>query len=107
MPPDDLKADVWAELRKGNGIVTAYLSMPGYHLDGLCEGTKVYVNPVPSQVETIIHELIHRVRPRWGERRVRSTAQQLLSRMDDREVKRWHRQFQKVTRQQRTVKVED
>jgi hypothetical protein len=106
MPPD-LKAEVWAELKAGQRIREAYLSHDTEHLDGLCEGGLVTVNPVPSVVETCAHEILHRIRPRWGERRVYREARKLLASMGDTEVRKWYRTFQRVAVKRQTVKVED
>lgn len=106
MPPD-LKAEVWAELKAGRGIVEAYLANATHHLDGLCEGKRVVINPACSVVEISAHELIHRIRPRWGETRVATEARRMLAGMSDREVRAWYRAYQRAARHGRTVKVED
>lgn len=94
--PPDLKAELWRELRDGRGVHEAELRYPGWHLDGLCEGGKVYVDPAPSIVETLLHELLHRARPRWGERRVDAEAKRMLRQMSTQEVRRWYRTYQRV-----------
>ena len=86
-----------AELRKG-GIHEAPLKAKGWHLDGLCDHDKgvVYVDPAPTVVETLFHEVLHRAFPRWGEKRVDRTAKQLLRSMTTRQVRWWYRQFQQT-----------
>lgn len=91
----DLLKVLRAELKKG-GIHEATLTAKGWHLDGLCDHEKgaVYVDPAPNVVETVLHEVLHRRYPRWGERRVDRTAKQLLRSMTTRQVRWWYRQFQ-------------
>lgn len=95
--------EVWEEFTKGS-ITEASLRDPLMHLDGLCDhGTgRVYVNPQPSIVETLLHELIHRRWPRWGERRVDAEAKRLLCGMSDAEVSKWYRAFQRTARKRKT-----
>lgn len=91
----DLLRTLRAELRKG-GIHEASIKAKGWHLDGLCDHEKgaVYVDPAPTITEVLLHELLHRRYPRWGEKRVDTTAQQLLRSMTSRQVQWWARQFQ-------------
>ena len=91
----DLAVELKAELRKG-GIHEAHLDAKGWHLDGLCDHAsgQVYVDPAPSIVESLLHEVIHRRFPRWGEKRVDATAKRLLRSMNSHQVRWWYRQFQ-------------
>lgn len=84
------------EFRRG-GIHEAPLKATGWHLDGLCDHDKgaVYVDPAPSVTEALLHEVLHRRFPRWGEKRVDATARRLLRSMNSRQVQWWYRQFQK------------
>lgn len=103
-----LQAEVWNELLDGRGIIEAYLVDPTHLLDGLCQGRTVYINPAPGIVEVAIHELVHRVRPRWGERRVALESRRILVHLGDRGLRRWYRQYQQVVRQRASsVRVGD
>ncbi len=104
-----LKAEVWSELRAGRDIKEAFIADPTrrQHIHGLCSGKEVIVNPVPSTVDTICHELIHRLHPRWGEKRVWREARRLVRDLSDDEAKKWYRTYQRVARKARTVTVED
>lgn len=95
-PCDELLKALKAEFRKG-GIHEARIKSKGWHLDGLCDLDKgaVYVDPAPAVVETLLHEVLHRTFPRWGERRVDTTARRLLRSMNSRQVRWWYRQFQR------------
>ena len=98
--------EVWAELQKG-AITEAALHDPLMHVDGLCDygSQRVYVNPKPSLVETLLHELIHRRWPRWGEKRVDTEAKRLLCEMSNAEVAKWYRAFQRTARKRKSPRV--
>lgn len=101
---DALKAEVWAELRRGENIVETELhSHERNKYYGLCVNDRnIYVNPYPSIVETVVHETLHRQHPRWSEARVNTTAIRILNRMSNREVQRWVKQYKSVARKRRT-----
>ena len=101
--------DVRAEFDRGN-VSEADLRDPAFHLDGYCDyGTqKVYVNPKPSVVLTLLHELIHRRWPAWSERRVVRESERLLSNMSHAEVRAWYSRYQRVVRRhKRPKRIED
>lgn len=105
--PALLKVALWAELKNGN-VHEADVRDKRFHLDGLCEGGKVYVNPAPSIVETLIHELCHRRYPKWSEKRVLIESRRVLSKMSETEVRKWYREFSRVAKKRsRPVRVED
>jgi hypothetical protein len=95
VPHDELLRVLKAELKKG-GIHEASLKAKGWHLDGMCNHDKgaVYVDLAPTVTEILMHELLHRRFPRWGEKRVDTTARRLLRSMNTRQVQWWNRQFQ-------------
>lgn len=104
----DLKAEVWAELKAGKGVCEAYLSDASgkTYVHGVClpDGT-VYVNPVPSTVDSAVHELIHRLRPRYGEKRVRAETRRLMRSLTDAEMQRWFRQYTKAAKPAERMKL--
>ena len=96
------------EFRKGK-IVEALLIEPGYHIHGLCDYDTghVLVNPQPHTVAVLLHELIHRRHPRWGEARVERETSRLIGRMSDAEVALWYRAYQKAAKKfTRPVRVD-
>ena len=98
---DELLKGLRAELKKGD-IVEAPIRGKGWHIDGLCHNGKVYVDPAPTIAEILMHELLHRRFPRWGEKRVEKTANRLLRSMNSRQAAWWARQYE---RRKRTVKT--
>ena len=65
--------DLMDELNRGR-VYECSLHDPFFHLDGLQQGEQVFVDPRPAVLETVLHELLHRRKPRWGERRVRQES---------------------------------
>ena len=75
--------------------------------DGLLDGESIYVDPRPAILETVIHELIHRRKPRMGERRVGQMARLLVVRMDEATKRKWWLAYRRVKRKGPAVDVED
>lgn len=96
MTAEDMLAALSTELRKGR-IVEAELKAEGWHLDGVCDFNTghVYVDPAPSVTEALLHEMLHRRFPRWGEKRVDASAKRLIRSMTSRQVQWWYRQFKR------------
>ncbi len=107
MTPTATLAELRHEFDRGN-VSQADLCNPLEHLDGFMDGDRVYVDPRPAVVETLLHELIHRRYPKWSERRVDREAKELLCRMTTRQMNAWYRRFQAQARRHKTPKrVED
>ena len=92
--------DLWDELARGK-VWQCSLYDPHWHLDGLCEGEHIYIDPRASILEVVLHELIHRLKPRMGERAVDRSAKRLLCKMTDADKARWWRAYLKVKRLRR------
>jgi hypothetical protein len=103
--PAELLDELSAEMRRGN-VSEAELLDPFYHLDGFCDyGTRrVYVNPRPSVVETLLHELTHRRWPAWSERRVYRESRRVLATMSHADVAKWYRAYQAAVRRHKRPK---
>jgi hypothetical protein len=95
MKDADLIAQVEAEFKRG-GIREQHLVADGWHLDGLCDGQNIYVDPAPAIVESLLHEVLHRRFPTWSESHVTRTAFRLLQKMDGPTVRRWYRRYQRM-----------
>lgn len=98
--------DLWDELQRGR-IYECSLRDPKWHLDGFQEGDNIYVDPRPAMLETLVHELLHRRKPRLGERTVTRLAKRLVFSMDETTKSRWWRAYNKTKRKGRPMVVED
>lgn len=105
-----LRDELWRELCEGEHIAEAYINgdRAKERVYGISEGKKVVVNPVHSVLDTLVHELTHRVRKKWGERRVIKETARIIAAMDDRTIRKWHRQYERVkVARKRPVECED
>ena len=96
---DKLMTELRAEFSNGK-VFQAEISSDGELVEGLYEPATgaVYIDPVPNLVDTLLHELLHRRYPRWGEARVSRTAHQLVSAMADEERRQWYRAYRRVAK---------
>lgn len=98
--------DLHDELLRGR-IYECSLRSDRWQHDGLLDGESIYVDPRPAILETLIHELLHRRKPRWGERRVGREARLLVVRMDEATKAKWWRLYRRVKRRGPAVDIED
>lgn len=98
--------DLWDELSRGR-VWECSLRDTRWHLDGLQAGDNIYIDPRPAVLETLCHELIHRRKPRWGERRVEREARRLVGAMDEQTKAKWWTAYNRIKRKGRPVHVED
>lgn len=98
--------ELYDELKRGR-IYECSLRDKRWRLDGLQDGESIYIDPRPSIIETLLHELLHRRCPRWGERRVTREARLMIVRMDDAALAFWWRAYQRQKRKGRPVEVAD
>jgi hypothetical protein len=95
---------VWAELGSGR-ITEAFISDGKSLTDGYYNGTgHVTVNPAHQTIDTLIHELLHRLHPQWPEAYVRRTTTYLRRRMSDEEVQAMYAEYQKRKRTRKSRK---
>lgn len=106
--------DLWDELQRGKIYEcslrgTSFKANLGRPLcyDGLMEGESVYIDPRPAILETVLHELLHRRKPRLGERTVERTARAMALGMDEATKAKWWRAYQRIKRKGPAVDVED
>lgn len=99
---------VWAELGAGQ-ITEAYIKDKGAFTDGYFNGAKhITINPVHQTVDTVIHELLHRLHPHWCENYVRRTTTYLRRRMSDSETVAFYHEYQARSRKRKSaVTVDD
>ena len=98
--------DMLEELERGQ-IFECSLRDPKFRLDGLQDGERVYIDPRPAIIETLIHELIHRRKRQWGERRVTREARRLLYTMADQDLARWWARYNRTKKKSRPVEIEE
>lgn len=91
-----LMVSVWAEIGAGR-ISEAFIQdkNPDAYVDGVCEGSEITVNPVHQTVDTLVHEVLHRLYPQWKENYVRRTTSLLRNQMTDEETVRLYNEYQK------------
>lgn len=89
------------------GLHEAYITSADPHerIDGLCVGRKVIVSPVFHVVETVIHECLHRIRPKWTERSVRRKTTQLMRQLSEAELERLYEVWLGVKKASKRVTV--
>jgi hypothetical protein len=73
------------------------------HIEGLCNWVngEVSVNPAPSVVDTLIHELLHRRFRRWSEARVLAETWRVMETMTPDAVQALHRQYKRIAKRRR------
>lgn len=106
MDRDAVLDDLFDELNRGR-VYECSLRDPTQTvvLDGLQDGECVYIDPRPAVLETLLHELLHRRKPRLSERTVTQSARQLVGHMDEVTKQRWWRRYQRVKKKGRPVDV--
>lgn len=73
---------------------------------GICEGNgRITVDEAACVVQTLIHEAIHRVRPRWSERRVIQAEQRVFCALTRDQVEAIHRLYLSVRYARRAAKT--
>lgn len=102
-PP--LLVQVWAELGAGRITEDPELrsDVKGERLHGLQEGRHIWVNPTFALVDTIVHELLHRLHPEWSERYVRNRTAYLMTRMTDEEIVAVYDEYERRKRKRKRV----
>jgi hypothetical protein len=99
---------VWAEI--GAGRITEAFIRDGRNLtDGYFNGSgHITINPAHQTIDTVIHEILHRLHPQWPESYVRRTTTYLRRRMTDEEVQAMYSEFQRRSRKRkRPMRIED
>ena len=94
------------EMARGK-VYECSLRDPKWHLDGLQAGADIFIDPRPSILDTLIHELIHRRHPRLGERTVRRITHKLVSSMDEATMLKWWRAYNRIKKKIKPVEAEE
>lgn len=98
--------DLWDEMSRGR-IYECSLRAQREQVDGLSSGQDIFIDPRPAILETLVHELLHRRKPRWSEARVSREARRLAVSMDDATKARWWRQYRRVKKPSPPVIVDE
>ncbi len=102
---EGLLDDLWDEMTSRGRIYECSLRSTKWQVNGLQMGDCVYIDPRPAILEILVHELLHRRKPRWGERRVTREAKALVLQMDEETKKRWWRAYQKIKKKSVPLEV--
>lgn len=96
---------VCAELGAGR-ISEAFIHDPGFQTDGLTDEASqhITINPQHQTVDTVIHEILHRLYPAWSEVYVRRTTSWLRNRMTEQDVQTVYAEYQKRVKKRKSVK---
>jgi hypothetical protein len=97
--------DLWDELQRGK-IYESSLRSDKWVMDGLQTGDSVYIDPRPAILETLVHELLHRRKPRLSERAVTNMARKFIGGMDEATKAKWWKAYQRIKRKGPAVDVD-
>ena len=67
----------------------------GEAIEGLCEDEEISVNPMHNTVDTVIHELLHKMFPHRSERSVLRTTTQIMKTLTDDEVQLFYAEYKR------------
>lgn len=100
--------DLLDELNRGK-VYECSLRDPDerFSLDGMQSGACVYIDPRPAILETLIHELIHRRKPRLTERTVTITARNIVVAMDEATKRLWWQRYKRIRKKGRPMDLPD
>lgn len=76
-------------------ITEAYLSSDYEYVYGMCEDDSITIAPHNHIVDTVIHELLHRLYPKRSERSIRRTTSMLRKTLTDEEVQWFYDEYQR------------
>ena len=106
MAPADQLEELMDELSRGR-IYECSLRSESWQHDGLLSGEQIYIDPRPQVLEAVLHELLHRRKPRLTERSVTKAARDLVTAMDEGTKQRWWKAYKRIVKKGVPVDVED
>ena len=99
LPRKIMLEEVYKELQRG-GVYECRIrdTKSGKHENcyGLSLGQKVYVDHRLSTLDTLIHELTHRLEPRWNEAQVVLATKKLIFKMSEKEKSKWLKAYEQI-----------
>lgn len=98
---------VLAELGAGR-ITEGFIHDPDTFVHGETTGRgHITINPAIATVDTVVHEILHRLEPGWHENYVRRTTSYLLKRMSDEQIQTVFDEYcKRVKKRKRAPRVE-
>lgn len=103
---DEQLQELEDELKRGH-VYEASLRSEKWVLNGLQEGEDIFLDPRTAIVETVIHELIHRRKPKLSERTVDTLAKKLLAHLDETGKWKWYKAYLKIRKKSQPIDLED
>lgn len=103
-PRDTLLLELVAALGAGRVTEAHIDDGPDYITSGVIESGHVWVDPGPETVDTVLHELIHRMRPQWSEPYVRRRVKRLMSELEAADIETIYKIYLSVRRTRRTIR---
>lgn len=94
---ESLLVRVCAELGAGRISESYIVDTPGVQCDGFMDDSSrhITINPQHQTIDTVIHEILHRLHPAWPETYVRNRTAYLRNRMNDAEVQAFYSEYEK------------
>jgi hypothetical protein len=63
---------------------------------GLSLGQKIYIDSRLSVLDTLLHELCHRMQPTWSEGQVVLATKRLIYKLSERDKAKWIRAYERI-----------
>lgn len=87
-PRDPLLLEIAAAVGAGR-IRFRTLVSEDVFVHGMTEDNgRITINPAPEIVDTLVHECLHRLRPKWSERAVKARTTRLMRQLSDAEIEK-------------------
>lgn len=106
IPRDPLLLEVAAAIGAG-GISIGPIYDKGQFVHGQIEGSKIVINPTIETVDTLLHECLHRLRPQWSERAVRSRTTRIMRSLSYPEIDRIYQLLLTTAKCRKTAVIND
>src|SRR5690349_15149429 len=97
---------LWDELQKGR-IFECSVRSDEAQVYGLHDDGNIFIDPRPSILDTLVHELLHRRYPELSERAVRRRTARLVRRMDESTKNRWYAAYNRLKRKRRPKDIDE
>lgn len=100
-----LFARVCVEMGRGRITEARIDDADSWQTDGYVCGGHITINPMHETVDTVIHELLHRLYPAWSERGVRIWTGRIMRQLSGAEVQAFYDEYAITARKRKSVKV--